>query len=120
MLNIPELVTITAPSYFKLVLSSIKDKSGNDIDITSTGLYFLFTDQYGERYKCLYDPFTENYENCYVEDETGHLILVFQNYKLRDRINVKTGTFIEDSHFIDGLWNSYDKFETIKLQIKYN
>lgn len=118
MINIPELITITAPSNFKIFCGTIKDKSGNEINLNEVGLRFLFADNYGKFYRVVYNPFTEEHVNCYIEQETGKLVLVFNKYDLRDRLKVKTGTFIEDSTFDDGFWDSYDGFDTIKIQIK--
>lgn len=118
-LIIPELKQIVAPSYFKIELSNIKDSSGNPVDLSQTGVTFLFTDQYSNKYICCYDPLSENTKNCVYDSVEGKLSLIFQDYTLRDRLKCKICSFVADLDFINGVWKSYDKFAPVNITIKY-
>lgn len=117
-LIINELVQITAPSYFKIVLTDIKDTSGNLIDMESTGISLLFVDNYANKYICVYDPINpENTKNSVYNSEEGTLTLIFQDYKLRDRLKVKICSFVVDEDFEGDIWKSFDSFEQVKITI---
>ena len=118
-LIIRELVQIVAPSYFKIDLTNIKDKSGNPIDLQQTGITFLFTDQYSNKYMCCYDPLNEHTKNCVYDTEENKLTLIFQDYKLRDRLKCKICSFVADPDFTEGVWKAYDKFDPVNISIKW-
>lgn len=119
-LIIPDLVTVTAPTYFKIELGkNITDKSGNPIDLSATGLVFNFADNYGNFYKCVHNPFDPSGSRNVYYDENSGITLLFQEYKLRDRIKVKMGVVTLDSVYDDGKSNSWDECEQINLIIKW-
>lgn len=120
-LNIDTLQVVEAPSFFKIELNNIKDKSGNVVDLSQTGLVFLFTDNYGKFYKCVYNPFDETQNsNIAYDSESGKLTLLFQDYQLRDRLKLKICSFTTDADFNDNVWKSYDAFTQIKISIKWS
>lgn len=119
-LNIDTLQVITAPSFFKIELGEITDESGNLIDLSQNGIVFTFADNYSNFYNCVHDPFDETKSSNVVYDqENNSLTLIFQNYKLRDRLKLKICNFTEDSDFTEGVWKSYDGFTQIKLCIAW-
>ena len=119
-LNINTLQVVTAPSYFKIVLSDIKDASGNVVDLSQTGVSFLFVDNYSNKYVCVYDPINiENTKNVVYNEDDNTLTLIFQDYKLRDRLRVKICSFVFDSDFDGDIWKSFDGFEQVKISINW-
>ena len=119
MLIFNEPVTIIAPSDFKIFLEHVRDEEDLvDIPLDTTAVMFVFFDSYGNQYKCVHNPFEENAnQNCISDLENNTLTLVFQNYKLRDGLSVKTGTSIEDAEFSDGKWDSFDDSKRIAVKI---
>lgn len=119
-LIIPDLVTVTAPTYFKIELGkNITDKSGNPIDLSSAGLLFIFTDNYANVYKCIHNPFDPGASLNTFYDENEGLTLLFQNYKLRDRIKLKMGVITLDSVYDEGESKAWDGCEQINLIISW-
>lgn len=119
-LIIEDLVTVTAPTFFKIELGNdITDKSGNPIDLSSAGLVFVFADNYSNTYKCIYNPFEPDQSQNIFYDENEGLTLIFQNYKLRDRIKVKMGVITSDSAYNGGQCEAWDGFEQIKISIAW-
>ena len=119
MLIFDEQITIIAPSDFKIKLEHVRvEEDLVDIPLDSTKVIFIFFDSYGNKYKCVHNPFSESgNENCITDLEENTLTLVFKDYKLRDGLSVKIGTSIEDVEFEDGFWNSYESSNRVPVKI---
>lgn len=106
MITLPAL-QITAPSDFKIKITSATDDQGNQIDVEHTWLGFTFFVD-GDSYEVVYDPAGTETKNAVFED--GYLYLIFQGYPFKyGRMSYVQHERFADTMYTDGDADYYSK-----------
>lgn len=113
------MIEIIYPSDIKIKITEITDGSGSPVVIPDELPYlkFIFADEFGGFYECVYDPQGTDTKGVKYNEDEGYLAVTITDYKMKGALKYKVGVKLDDADFSAGKWRFFGDFVELDAKV---